>query len=138
MKQETLDRDAAFAEVCRRLIAGYRKNRKRVAFSDLVKEAIKSRPDRHYIAFESALRLLYDLRRGRAHEFVNSDTAQKWIELNDQVNNVMARRPKISFPRAVAFTLVYRRPSRFYIPELRARAILRRVLTEETMVEPRA
>lgn len=138
MKQDTLDRDAAFAEVCRRLIAGYRKNRRSIVFSELVKEAMNTRPDHHYVSYESALRMLYILRRGRPKDFVRPDSAAKWHELNAQVDTVMARRPKLTFPRAVAFTLVYKRPSRFYIPEIRAKVILRRVLAEELMVVTRA
>ena len=138
IKQETFDRDADFAAVCRRLLAGYRRSHRRISFSEFVREAMNTRPGHHYVAFESAMRLLYNMRRGRRKAFVNFDTAQKWAELNDQVNRTMARRPCLSFPRAVAFVLACKRPSRFYIPERRARAIVREVLAEETVVVPRA
>lgn len=138
MKKETIDRDMAFADVCRCLIGAYRKNRKRIRFSDLVREAINSRPDRHYISYESALRLLYAMRKGCPREFVNTSTAEKWTELNEQVTRMMRLRPSLSFPGAVACTLACKRPSRFFIPEKRAKAILRMVLDEETMVVTRA
>ena len=133
MKSTTTERDEAFAQVCRRIIAGQRKNRKPIPFEELLTKALTTRPDRHFVEYDSALRRLYALRRGRESCRPGLAT-QKWHEIYAQVRVVMVRRPQLSFPMAVAFALAYKRPSRFYMPEKHARDILRRVIAAETMV----
>ncbi|MDE6120999.1 MAG: hypothetical protein K2F63_04340, partial [Muribaculaceae bacterium] len=126
MKPDQFSIEESFVRTCKSILGAMAPGRK-ISMRQILEKALAERPEGHYVEFSTALRALYLVRsRGEDAVFKRDMIRERWSELNAQVNDVMRRRPAYSFPRALAYALTYRRPSRYYIPERTARALLRR------------
>lgn len=134
MENELSLRNQAFIDCCRQIVRERRMRARTLSIAEMLDEALATKPERHFADYTTCLREMYRRRAGLVPATCRTMNAERWDELYSQVLEVMKRRPSLTFPRAVAFTISSRRPSRFFIPRRVARRLLLDAISLENLI----
>ncbi len=134
MSEKTLSqlRDADFARSLKESLKRCRKTYGRPTGTQIINEALASRPQRFYLSYRTVESHLRTMRRNTRSDCGRTTPARdQWAEISKAVDCYLARHKDARFAEAVDYVVNYARPSRFFISERKALELFRRTLSRE-------
>ena len=121
-------RDEDFTDCLRTTLRRLRDERRYLSAEHIIAEALASRPRRYYLSYATIASRLPKLRKsGQLNvaegKRVNRAVGQ-WADINSAVDRYLSRHKRAKVTEAITYVVNFERPSRFFIPDKRARELL--------------
>jgi hypothetical protein len=121
-------RDEDFTDCLRTTLRRLRDERRYLSAEHIIAEALASRPRRYYLSYATIASRLPKLRKsGQLNvaegKRVNRAVGQ-WADINSAVDRYLSRHKRAKVAEAITYVVNFERPSRFFIPDKRARELL--------------
>lgn len=133
MKQKTLIqlRDEDFIDSLRSTMRRLKRERRFAAPSQIIAEALASRPRRYYLSYTTVATRLMRLRNSGQLKISGSGkvslAVRQWADINSAVDRYLCRHKRATIGEAISYVVAFDRPCRFYISDKKARELFRGV-----------
>ncbi len=116
MEYNSTIKNRELVEHAKRIVRKAAADKRPLTFMQLCEEVQRARPLHFYVGYDRAVMILKRIERhGVESTLCGDESRAMWLDLSQQVREIMSARPRLTFAQALTQALYFSRPQRFYM-----------------------